>query len=1109
MTQSASGHLVAILIPTYNYGRFIGECLASVAAQTFKDYKVFIQDNASTDDTEAVVRSWQNRLDIEYERNAINLGITGNLAILRSKVHAKYFVRLFSDDLLEPAFLECTVAGLESHSRCNLAFSDWEVFTDSTGEIVEMPVPFRGSGSGIHRDDAALLWNNYITPSFALIRTGTEPLFSCEGMEMLCDHLANFHMAATGELYFVDRKLGRYRKHGANDTDRLFASGKAMDELCVFYGRIYTNLLYPTPLRLLSKICETAKLLDWGLCRTWHHLTASESKLAGWIASHKTELIPLIARMVFTWPVLFHEKREAAGLLHELSWTCPALVPRDLAALIEGDPDVQLRCFSLPGKAALHEVDGEHYAHRMHKQWQIRPRFALLIAQGEELDLSDQIYDHYRIIQVIGDSSVAMLEAADMIDPDDWVILLPLGCKLTPTTLFSLADAINRKPHWQAIYADDLIGWGAPRLKSDFDAVLLAGTDYIGAFVVKASVFRAWAAGVPLSPGLSYALVWQIVGAWGEGAVGHVPEILFSLPATFVGASDALRQACVSARTKAQKPLPECTRITPSTPEALVQQLPEVSTDLVLVVQPGLTPETPDWIEILLRTLMDWNAAAVGPAILLGSERMLEDAGLVLGVGGSLGSMFPGTRLGDPGDLVGRATLPHRVSALSAACILFSRNRLQEAGGISGDYASLSGCLADLCLKLHQAGQTLIWTPQSVLVRTSIAPSEPQESPERFVGRWLPILAQDPFWNRNLSLQTGAYVVESDLVPRWNPDRRDVLRILAMPMAPSGQAEYRVTAPLRVLDNLGLAQVTEACVPYVDRERAPTPIEIARMAPDVLYIQAAVDDVRLQGLLTIAHHNPGLLRVFSLDDRIADIPNYNVAHKKLPRDKVVERMKLALGACQRLIVSTPPLAELYARDISDIRIIPNRLERALWQKTPTSRRRVGEKPRVGWAGALQHEGDLALVAPVVEALADEVEWIFFGMMPKGCEPHVAEYHPPVTPYAAYPLKLASLNLDLALAPLEINLFNEAKSNLRLIEYGFFGWPVIATDIAPYRENDAPVTRVANTPEAWIAAIREHIHDPDESQRRGQQLSDWVQTHYMLEDHPQDWLEALS
>ena len=104
-------------------------------------------------------------------------------------------------------------------------------------------------------------------------------------------------------------------------------------------------------------------------------------------------------------------------------------------------------------------------------------------------------------------------------------------------------------------------------------------------------------------------------------------------------------------------------------------------------------------------------------------------------------------------------------------------------------------------------------------------------------------------------------------------------------------------------------------------------------------------------------------------------------------------------------------------------------------------------------------------------------------------------------------RLAGLGLDIAIAPLETNAFNAAKSNLRILEYGILGWPVVCTDIEPYR--GAPVRCVKNKAGEWIAAIREHLHEPDAARQAGANLRSWVLDHWMLEDHLDEWTAALT
>jgi hypothetical protein len=87
----------------------------------------------------------------------------------------------------------------------------------------------------------------------------------------------------------------------------------------------------------------------------------------------------------------------------------------------------------------------------------------------------------------------------------------------------------------------------------------------------------------------------------------------------------------------------------------------------------------------------------------------------------------------------------------------------------------------------------------------------------------------------------------------------------------------------------------------------------------------------------------------------------------------------------------------------------------------------------------------------------------------------------------------------------ITPFNRGKSNLRLLEYGALGIPVVCTDIDPYQ--NSPACRVKNTTNTWVAALRERIYDADAREKEGTTMRDWMYRSYLLEDHLNDWLSA--
>jgi hypothetical protein len=108
----------------------------------------------------------------------------------------------------------------------------------------------------------------------------------------------------------------------------------------------------------------------------------------------------------------------------------------------------------------------------------------------------------------------------------------------------------------------------------------------------------------------------------------------------------------------------------------------------------------------------------------------------------------------------------------------------------------------------------------------------------------------------------------------------------------------------------------------------------------------------------------------------------------------------------------------------------------------------------------------------------------------------------------YPQKLASLDLDLAVAPLENNQFNDCKSNLRLLEYGSCGYAVISSNTRAFKDSKLPVQIVKNRYKDWIEAIRSQINDLSNTHRIGKDLKEEVSRKWLL-DRTQNinWLSA--
>ncbi len=532
--------------------------------------------------------------------------------------------------------------------------------------------------------------------------------------------------------------------------------------------------------------------------------------------------------------------------------------------------------------------------------------------------------------------------------------------------------------------------------------------------------------------------------------------------------------------------------------------LMDLTDDYVLLLNPCLVVMHHHWLEMLIAQGLRDEVAVVSGRI-LDANKKVHHAGMILGMGdlGVADYAHRNLPMNQPG-YMNRAAVVQNFSAVSTQCFLVKTQLLQ-------DFLSATGNVfdhIDFCLKVRQQGYLIVWTPFVTLMLTQQTLQERtiqelRSDADAIIQKWLPQLANDPAYNRNLSLKHRHFQIETETDVSWNVDFHDRPRVYAFPANESGVGEYRVRAPLRALTHTAMIQ--SSLLPNHSATLIPDIVEIERGKPDVLLLQNGTADYLIHAWEQYRKFND-VFMIYSQDDLVFALPGKHPLQKSWPKD-MRKRLRKLMEQSDRLIVATEPLKEAYSRWISDIRLVPNYLEKDRWlnlQFKPKTER--PGKMRVGWAGGGQHHGDLEFILPVVEATKDEVDWIFMGMCPERIKPYIREYHAGV-PFDLYPQKLADLDLDLAIAPLEYNNFNMAKTNLRILEYGVLGWPIVCSDILPYQ--NAPVTVVPNNVNSWVKAIREKVNEPAALCKEGQVLKRWVVDNFMLEDHLDEWLSALT
>jgi glycosyltransferase involved in cell wall biosynthesis len=121
---------VSVVIPVYNKAPFLRACLDSVFAQSFTDMEVIAVDDASTDDSLAVLRSYADpRLRVVALPH--NLGPAGAAQHAMDQAQGEYIVRVDADDVLMPDRVRRQVEWLDAHPEVGVLGSWMRITGDS------------------------------------------------------------------------------------------------------------------------------------------------------------------------------------------------------------------------------------------------------------------------------------------------------------------------------------------------------------------------------------------------------------------------------------------------------------------------------------------------------------------------------------------------------------------------------------------------------------------------------------------------------------------------------------------------------------------------------------------------------------------------------------------------------------------------------------------------------------------------------------------------------------------------------------------------------------------------------------------------------------------
>lgn len=263
--------------------------------------------------------------------------------------------------------------------------------------------------------------------------------------------------------------------------------------------------------------------------------------------------------------------------------------------------------------------------------------------------------------------------------------------------------------------------------------------------------------------------------------------------------------------------------------------------------------------------------------------------------------------------------------------------------------------------------------------------------------------------------------------------------------------------------------------------------------------------------------------IYTVDDNFFDIP---ASHRNKPSATQLAVVAFFLEQADAVWVTTTYLQERLRAYNSHILVLPNCLdERILIQRYPENQASSISKPKriIGYMGTMTHDDDLIMILPALQMICDqhpEVEIQIIGVTGHA-ETRRALANLPVrflnvpageNEYPLFMLWFTSwVRWDLALAPLQENVFSNSKSDIKFLDYAALATPAIFSAVPAY-QNSVQHRRngwlVPNQVEDWVTAMDTLLQDASLRLGLAENAAGYLYAQRVLAQSYPNWIAAL-
>lgn len=269
-------HLVSVIMPSYNTGRFISESIESVIGQTYRNWELIIVDDCSTDETREVVEKYISDKRIIFVENLVNSGaaVSRNRALKMAR--GRYIAFLDSDDIWLPDKLARQVRFMAANDYC-FSYTCYEEIDENDkrlGRVVSGPVRIS------RRKMYQYCWPGCLTVMFDRSGIGPEEAV-IKDIRKNNDYAMWLRISRKADCYLLDDVLAGYRKRKGSISNHGYL------ELVKWHYKMFCNA---EGMNVPLSVYHTVQNVVFGIYKKLFYIRQVEGNHTGvkrWISESK------------------------------------------------------------------------------------------------------------------------------------------------------------------------------------------------------------------------------------------------------------------------------------------------------------------------------------------------------------------------------------------------------------------------------------------------------------------------------------------------------------------------------------------------------------------------------------------------------------------------------------------------------------------------------------------------------------------------------------------------------------------------------------------------------------------------------------------------------